>query len=150
MSKRNEALQQVADVLVGTWKVTMTNAWFWENPAEVVEGSATVEWLDDAFLVMRWFFEEEPVAVWVLGRNDARDTFIALNYRVRGELRAFDMTFTGAGGAWMMTREDPDLYQRLVGTVSADGNRIDIHPDASEDEGKTWRKDFDLVFERRA
>ena len=43
MSKRNEALQQVADVLVGSWKLTMTNAWFWENPAEVVEGSVTVE-----------------------------------------------------------------------------------------------------------
>jgi hypothetical protein len=86
----------------------------------------------------------------VLGRNDARDAFIALNYRERGEMRAFDMTFTGAGGAWTLTREDPDFYQRLVGTVSADGNRIDIHPDASEDHGKTWRKHFDLTFERHA
>jgi hypothetical protein len=150
MSKRNEALQQVADVLVGNWKLTMTNAWFWENPAEVVEGSATVEWLDDAFLIMRWFFGEEPAAVWVLSRSDARDAFIALNYRERGELRVFDMTFTGAGGEWLLTREDPDFYQRLVGTVSADGNRIDTHPDASEDNGTTWRKDFDLTFERRA
>jgi hypothetical protein len=49
-----------------------------------------------------------------------------------------------------MTREDPDFYQRLGGTVSADGNWIDTHPDASEDNGKTWRKDFDLTFERRA
>ena len=58
--------------------------------------------------------------------------------------------FTGVGGAWTLTREDPDFYQRLVGAVSADGNRIDIHPDASEDRGTTWRKDFDLTFERRA
>ena len=122
MRKRNEALQQVADVLVGNWKLTMTNAWFWENPAEVVEGSA----------------------------SDARDAFIALSYDERGVLRVFDMTFTGAGGEWLLTREDPDFYQRLVGTVSADGNRIDAHPDASEDHGKTWRKDFDLTFERRA
>ena len=150
MGKRNEALQRVADVLVGDWKLTMTNAWFWENPAEVVEGAATVAWLDDAFLLMRWFFGGELMAVWVLGRNDARDAFIALNYRERGELRVFDMTFTGAGGEWLLTREDPDFYQRLVGTVSADGNRIDTHPDASEDHGKTWRKDFDLTFERRA
>ena len=122
MRKRNEALQQVADVLVGDWKLTMTNAWFWENPAEVVEGSA----------------------------SDARDAFIALSYDERGVLRVFDMTFTGAGGAWLLTREDPDFYQRFVGTVSADGNRIDTHPDASEDHGTTWRKDFDLTLERRA
>jgi hypothetical protein len=150
MGKRNEALQRVADVLVGTWQVTMTNAWFWQNPAEVVAGSATVEWLDDAFLIMRWFFGDVPEAVWVLGRSDARDAFIALSYDERGVLRVFDMTFTGPGGEWIMTREDPDFHQRLVGTVSADGNRIDAHPDASEDRGQTWRKDFDLMFERRA
>ena len=99
---------------------------------------------------MRWFFGDVPEAVWVLSRSDARDSFIALSYDERGVLRVFDMTFTGAGGEWMLTREDPDFYQRFVGTVSADGNRIDTHPDASEDNGKTWRKDFDLTFERRA
>jgi hypothetical protein len=150
MGKRNEALQRVADVLVGDWKVTMTNAWFWEDPADVVEGSATVAWLDDAFLIMRWYFGDVPEAVWVLSRSDARDAFVALSYDERGVLRVFDMTFTGVGGEWLLTREDPDFYQRLVGTVSADGNRIDTHPDASEDHGKTWRKDFDLTFERRA
>jgi hypothetical protein len=153
MGTRNEALQQVAAVLVGTWKLTMTNAWFWENPAAVVEGSATVEWLDDAFLIMRWVLGQESEtiseAVWVLSRSDARDAFIALSYDDRGVLRVFDMTFTGAGGVWMLTREDPDFYQRFVGMVSADGNRIDAHPDASEDTGTTWRKDFDLTFERR-
>jgi hypothetical protein len=150
MGKRNESLQQVADVLVGDWKLAMTNAWFWENPAEIVEGAATVESLDDAFLIMRQHFGEVPEAVWVLGRSDARDAFIALTYDERGVPRVFDMTFTGAGGEWTLTREDPDFYQRFVGAVSADGNRIDSHPDASEDRGATWRKDFDLTFERRA
>ena len=149
MNKRNEALQQVAEVLVGTWKLTMTNAWFWENPSDVFEGSATVEWLDDAFLIMRQSFGEAGESVWVLGRSDARDAFIALTYDERGVLRVFDMTFTGVGGEWTLTREDPDFYQRFVGVVSADGRRIDTHPDASEDRGTTWRKDFDLTFERR-
>lgn len=150
MSKRNEALQQVADVLVGNWKLTMTNAWFWENPAEIIEGSATVAWLDDAFLIVRWSVGEGSESIWVISRSDARDAFIALTYDERGVLRVFDMTFTGAGGEWLLTREDPDFYQRFVGAVSADGNRIDAHPDASEDRGQTWRKDFDLTFERRA
>ena len=149
MGKRNEALHQVAAVLVGDWKLTMTNAWFWENPANVVKGSATVEWLDDAFLIMRQYFGDQPAAVWVIGRSDAHDAFIALTYDERGVLRVFDMTFTGAGGEWVLTRNDPDFYQRLVGRVAADGNRIDTHPDASEDQGQTWRTDFDLIFERR-
>ena len=101
MGKRNEALQRVADVLVGDWKVTMTNAWFWEDPADVVEGSATVAWLDGAFLIMRWYFGDVPEAVWVLGRSDAHDAFVALSYDERGVLRVFDMTFTGVGGEWL-------------------------------------------------
>ena len=48
MGKRNEALQHVADILVGNWNLTMNNAWFWENPAAIIEGSATVERRDPA------------------------------------------------------------------------------------------------------
>jgi len=45
-----------------------------------------------------------------------------------------------------MLRQDPDFHQRFVGDVEPD--RITAHWDASEDEGKTWRKDFDVLFER--
>lgn len=58
----------------------------------------------------------------------------------------FDMAFRGAGGEWIMAREDPDFYQHFVAIISADGKRIDPHPDASDDEGKTWRKD---LFDRK-
>lgn len=86
----------------------------------------------------------------LLSRRDARAAFIALSCDERGVLWVWDMCFTGAGGEWIMTSADPDFYQRFVGTVSADGTRIDTHPDASEDKGTTWRKDFDLTFERHA
>jgi len=46
----------------------------------------------------------------------------------------------------MMSPTDPDFHQRLVGRV--EGDRIVGRADASEDQGATWRKDFDLVFER--
>ena len=56
------------------------------------------------------------------------------------------MTF--GGGERAMSREDPDFHQRFVATVGP--HRVDGRWDASEDEGTTWRKDFDLVFERTA
>jgi hypothetical protein len=45
-------------------------------------------------------------------------------------------------------REDPDFHQRFVGE-RRDG-RIVGRWDASDDGGRSWRKDFDVVFERPA
>jgi hypothetical protein len=45
-----------------------------------------------------------------------------------------------------MNRADPDFHQRFISTVGPD--RIDGRWEASEDAGTTWRKDFDLIFER--
>ena len=53
---RSEAMQQL-DVLVGSWTTTMSNAWFLDPPDQEVPGSATVEWLHDAFVVFRWTME---------------------------------------------------------------------------------------------
>lgn len=50
---RNEAMGRL-DVLVGSWRTTMRNAWFLEPADQKVPGSATVEWLGDAFVVFRW------------------------------------------------------------------------------------------------
>jgi hypothetical protein len=57
----------------------------------------------------------------------------------------FNMTLED--GQLAMWRDDPDFHQRFVGTVSPD--RIDARTEASEDFGGTWRKDFDLIFERK-
>jgi hypothetical protein len=56
------------------------------------------------------------------------------------------MTF--ADGEWVMLREDPDFHQRFVGAVTT--ARIAGRWEASEGGGVTWRKDFDLVFERKS
>jgi hypothetical protein len=88
---RNEAMERL-NVLVGAWRTTMRDAWFLE-PAEMeVAGSATVEWLGDAFVVVRWTMEGD------------------------------------------------------VG--SATSEMVLVLGEASEDRGATWRKDFDLIFER--
>jgi hypothetical protein len=145
---RNEALERL-DVMVGSWQTTMHNAWFLEPPGQEVPGSATVEWLADAFLVFRWTMtgdvgDATSQMVLVLGRSDARDEYTALYHDERGVCRLFAMTFDGS--QWTLSREDPDMFQRFVADVTPD--RIKGRWEASEDEGATWRKDFDLVFDR--
>ena len=141
---RNEALETL-EGLVGDWKLTMSDAWFVEDPEATVEGSATIGWLGDAFVEIRATLgDAQSTWHWVIGRSDARDAFVLLYHDERGVLRVFDMTVTG--GDWTLVREDPDFHQRFIATVERD--RIDGRWEASEDAGTNWRKDFDLVFER--
>ena len=142
---RNEALERLG-TLVGDWKLTMTNAWFLE-PDFIGAGWATFQWLGDAFLEMRATLGmDHGTWHWVIGRSDPREQLVLLYHDERGVLRVFHMTF--AHGEWTLVREDPDFHQRFIATVKED--RIDGLWEASEDAGKTWRKDFDLIFERPA
>jgi hypothetical protein len=142
---RNESLAKL-EPLVGVWDLTLTNSWFLESMETRVSGEASFEWLDDAFVVWRWWAgsRDEP-AVMVIGRSDARDAFTALSWDSRGVARVFAMTW--GDGEWTLFREDPDFHQRIVAKVEQD--RIVASVDASEDAGTTWRKDVDLLFERR-
>jgi hypothetical protein len=115
----------------------------------VVAGSATVEWLGDAFVVFRWTMvgdvgKATSEMVLILGRSDAHDAYTALYHDERGVCRVYAMTFDGSH--WNLSREDPDMFQRFIADVGPD--RIAGRWEASDDHGATWRKDFDLVFER--
>ena len=79
---RNEAMERLG-VLVGRWKLTMTNSWFMPSMDAEVYGSATVEWLDDAFLVLRSTFGTERDSTWVMGRSDANDRYVLLYHDQR-------------------------------------------------------------------
>lgn len=138
---RNKELEKL-EVLVGRWTLTLSDAWFLEPPATEVPGSATVEWLGDAFLIVRMDLDGELTLA--IGRSDARDSYKALYHDDRGVCRVFAMTFDGK--KWTLSREDPDFHQRFIADVERD--RITGRWEASEDEGRTWRKDFDLRFER--
>lgn len=140
---KNEALAAL-EPLVGDWELTMTDAWFLESRDIEIHGSAKFEWLGDAFLVMTSELGGEPAWDWVIGRSDAHAKFVVLYHDERGVCRVFEMTFGDA--QWTMLREDPDFHQRFVATVEQD--RIRSRAEASEDGGKTWRKDLDLIFER--
>jgi hypothetical protein len=140
---RNPAVDAM-DVLVGEWTLTLTGAWFLESPEVRQHGRARCRWLGEAFLELEADLNGEPTWHFVFGRSDPNEQLVALYHDPRPTSRVFETTFTG--GEWRMERRDPDFHQRFVATVTA--ARIEGHWDASEDAGATWRKDFDLIFER--
>jgi hypothetical protein len=145
---RNKAMQEL-DVLVGPWRTTMRNAWFLQPADREVGGRATVEWLHDALVAFRWTMGDDvgkatSDMVLVLGHNDSHDAYTALYHDERGVCRVYAMTFDGSH--WTLLREDPDMFQRFVADIEPD--RIAGRWEASDDQGATWRKDFDLIFER--
>ena len=140
----NDAMRRL-EGLVGEWDVTMTHAWFLESLDTEIKGSASFEWLADAFLVMRSTWADDSTFELVFGRNDARDAFVVFSHDDRGVYRVFEVT--EPNGEWTLLREDPDFHQRIV--MRFDADRIDMRADASEDAGQTWRKDLDYIFERR-
>jgi hypothetical protein len=140
---RNPNLE-LLDVLVGEWTLTLTGSWFLESLDTCQHGRATARWVGDAFIELEAELEGEHVWHFVFGRSDPNEQLVALYHDPRPTSRLFDMTFVGDD--WTLHREDPDFHQRFAAKVSAD--RIEGHWDASDDRGVTWRKDFDLIFER--
>ncbi len=140
---RNPALEPL-DVLIGEWALTLTDAWFLESRDVRQHGVATARWLGDAFIELEAEMEGERVWHFVFGRSDANQQLVALYHDPRPTSRLYRVTL--AGDDLTLEREDPDFHQRFVARVSAD--RIEGRWDASEDRGATWRKDFDLIFER--
>lgn len=140
---RNPHLEAVG-MLIGEWSVTLTGAWFLESRDVHQHGRAVARWIGDAFIELHAEMEGEPVWHFVFGRSDPNEQLVALYHDPRPTSRAFHMVF--GDGEWTLHREDPDFHQRFVATVA--DNRIHGRWEASEDAGATWRKDFDLIFER--
>jgi hypothetical protein len=140
---RNPSLEAL-DVLVGDWTLTLTDSWFLESRDVTQRGRASARWLGDAFIELEAELEGAPLWHFVFGRSDANDELVVLYHDPRPTSRLFHMTV--ADRHWTLLREDPDFHQRFVGTVSPD--RIDGRWEASDDQGASWRKDFDLIFER--
>jgi hypothetical protein len=142
---RNPAVEAL-HVLVGEWTLTLTGAWFLDSPDVRQRGHASARWLGDAFIELEAELDGEQVWHFVFGRSDPTDQLVALYHDPRPTSRLFRMDF--GDGEWRLVREDPDFHQRFIASVTPD--RIEGHWDASEDQGRTWRKDFDLIFERAA
>ena len=126
--------------LVGEWDYTIYNAWFLDSMETTIVGKTFIERLHGSFLMMRGEFEGKVDDVMVIGYSDAREQYQLFYYDQRGVSRIFDMEFDGT--RWSYQRQDPDFYQRFTAEVSAE--TITGITEASEDQGRTWRKDFNI------
>jgi hypothetical protein len=140
---RDAELERIG-VLVGDWKLTLTDSWFLESRDEEQRGRAIGRWLDEGFIELTAELNGVPTWHFVFGKNDADGGLVALYHDPRPASRKFDVTIDR--DELTLLRRDPDFHQRFVAALTPD--RIDGRWDASEDGGQTWRKDFDLVFER--
>jgi hypothetical protein len=129
---------------IGKWDLTLTNSWFLKSLDATMKGKASFEWLD-GLLIFRFGSGKTPGATSVIGYSDAKKKYEMLYFDDRGVYRIFDMTLKG--NTWTMIRKDKDFYQRLTLTIKK--GIPSGSAEASENKGKTWRKDFDMLFARR-
>lgn len=132
--------------LVGEWEMVLSNASFLPDPTSKVTGRVLFTWAQDgALLVMRMgdLAQGSPAALWLIGRDEAAETYTVLYYDDRHVSRVYQMRWTG--GEWHMWRDAPGFSQRFHGTVRADGRVIAATWTKSSD-GVTWEHDFDVTY----
>ncbi len=135
--------------LIGTWEFEAI-----VGGRSMGGGRATFEWIEDGAFVLqhadaKWSDESwvanSPMPVRaVIGLDDTTLEVVMLYADARGVFRIYRGTLTDE--SWRLERAAPDFHQRFIGDVEK--NRISGRWEASEDQGETWRKDFDLTFDR--
>jgi hypothetical protein len=140
----NKALAAL-EPLIGEWEYTMYNAWFLESMGTKVKGFTSIERLQDAFVVVQSSdADKKPSDIWVIGYSDPQERYEMFYYDQRGVARIFNTTFDGK--KFVFSREDKDMYQRMTLEIKVD----ELHSvaEASDDMGKTWRKDLEMTYIR--
>ncbi len=139
---KNKALAAL-EPLIGEWEYTMYNSWFLESMDTKIKGRATIERLDNSFVVLRnTAADKKPEDIWVIGYSDPQEKYQVFYYDQRGVARIFNMTFDGK--KLFFWREDNDFYQRVTLEITEEG--LHTIAEASEDKGKTWRKDLEMSY----
>lgn len=139
---KNKGLSAL-EPLIGEWEYTMYNCWFLESMETKVKGNTTIERLHDAFVVLRNSgADKKPDDVWVIGYSDPQEKYQMFYYDQRGVARIFNGDFDG--NKMVFWREDKDFYQRMTLTIKANG--LHTVAEASENKGKTWRKDLEMSY----
>jgi hypothetical protein len=135
---KNKALAAL-EPLIGEWEYTMYNAWFLESMDTKVKGTATIERIYDSFVALNETgADQKPGGTWIIGYSDPQERYEMFYYDPRGTARIFEATFDGK--TLVCHREDKDMYQRMTLSITVDG--LHAVAEASDDKGKTWRKDL--------
>jgi hypothetical protein len=141
---KNKALAAL-EPLIGKWEYTMYNSWFLESMDTKVKGFTTVERFHDSFVVIHNSnADKKPEDIWIIGYSDSQEKYMMFYYDQRGVSRIFTTTFDGKELVFL--REDEDMYQQIILEITDDG--LHSVAEASEDKGKTWRKDLEMVHGR--
>jgi hypothetical protein len=143
----NPALADL-EPLVGNWRMELYGAAFLPDPAARVAGSVNIDWVEGgAALVMRQGDSAlPPAAVWIIGRDDARDDYSVLYADDRGVSRIYGMSFRNAH--WRMWRDAPELSQRFYADVDLEREVISGRWEKSVDERASWEHDFNIDYVR--
>jgi hypothetical protein len=141
--------------LAGEWEVEMV------SEGEVVaRARISSEWIGDGdFLVHRSQTELSDAApqVWrdnaptwsvvVIGADDRSGRYGYMYADSRGVHRVYEMALDAQ--EWRVWgRAGPEFFQRFLGVISDDGNRIDMRWERSTD-AENWDLDFDGTYTRR-
>lgn len=141
---KNKALAAL-EPLIGEWEYTMYNCWFLESMDVQIKGFTTIERLYDAFIVIRSSdADKKPSDTWVIGYSDPQEKYQMFYYDERGIARIFNTDFDGK--TMVFWREDKDFHQRM--TLEINGDSLHTIAEASDDRGKTWRKDLEMSHVR--
>jgi hypothetical protein len=124
--------------LVGEWEM--------ESPQfPGGRGRTVFEWLENrAYLVQRSYAPEPaPTSMWIIGGDEAAESYTALYHDSRGVARVYQMSLVE--DVWTIWRDAPGFWQRFRGTFSGDGRTVSGRWEKSDD-GLQWEHDFDLTY----
>jgi hypothetical protein len=141
----NPRLQALA-VLVGEWTTVGTHPMV---PGKTFHGHTTFSWLESgAFLLVHKHIDEPeiPDGVAILGTDDATpDAGTMLYFDVRNVSREYRWTTSENVLTW--SRNAPEFLQRMVLTISEDGQSIEAKGEMSQN-GRAWEPDLQLTYSR--
>ena len=127
--------------LAGEWEMELSNAAFLSQ-GEIVKAGATFEFVEDGrFLALR----QGDSATWLIGRDDAAESYTILYSDARGVSRVYAMSFVPAG--WKIWRDDPEFSQRFDAVIAADGETINGSW-RKRQRDRPWEHDFDVAYRR--
>ncbi len=130
--------------LIGNWGVTIR--WS-EETHKLVGGPKEVKAEAKISLMKEGGFLHYQMGPshWIIGRDESAPEFAVLYSDERLIARVYRMSFTH--GVWKLWRDAPKFHQRFEGHLRSNKRRIDAYWDKSED-GKSWIRDFDMIFVR--